>query len=115
MRIRVLDFFEVQQNAASLQKLDDLRIRFEHSQTVVFGKTVLETSGIVHVAGLVDLILHSGVEVVCTMGWCRVYGARALIHRDVVSQHAKHFSIGPWQEWMIERGVLELASRKARG
>ena len=68
-------------------------VGLEDFLAVVFGQAVAHDAGGVHVGGQVELVLHAGVEVVRAVRGRGVDHARALIHGDVVGEHAEHGAI----------------------
>src|SRR5438270_7693207 len=74
----------------------------------------MQPAGSINIASLVELVLHTGIEIVSAMRRCGVYHARTLVHGDVLRKHAQNFSLRPGQEWMVEVQVFHPASRKSR-
>src|SRR5262249_38255530 len=72
VRIRMFDLFRTQKNISTLEQLHDRRIRFKDALAVILSKAVAEPSGFVYVAGLVEVVLRSCVEIICTMRGSRM-------------------------------------------
>ncbi len=78
---------------------------------VIFRQAVAEEAAFIDVAALVQLVLHSGVEVVGAMRRRRMHGSSALIGRDIVGQHPQDL---PVQKRMSEGRIFQVAPQKTR-
>ncbi len=113
VRIRVLQSLFVHERAATAQQLDDRGIRLEDSLAVVLGQAVAHDAGFVHVGGGIELVALAGIEVIGAVRGRSVDRACALVHGDVIGEHAQHLAIRPRQKRMIEVRVLEHTARNA--
>ena len=78
---------------------------------VVFRQAIAQTARLVHVAGLGQLVFRPGVEVVGAVRRRGVHRAGALVHGDVIRQHAQ--DLRDRGKGCAEGGVLQLAAREA--
>ena len=98
------------QNAALFEQFHNGYVSVKNLLAVVFRKTIAHDAGSVHVGGQIELVLHPGVEVVGAVGRRGVDYAGALIHGDVVGEHAQDCAI---KERVGELYVLQFLAGEA--
>ena len=105
VRIGVLDVVTAQQHAAGFEQLDDGFVGGEDFLAVVLGKAFGDVASGIDAGGGIESVLDAGVEVVGAVGGSGVNRAGALVHGDVVGQHAEDVAV---EEGMGEDGAFEL-------
>src|SRR5262245_36582118 len=71
----------------------------------------MEAPRSIHVASLVQFVLHAGVEVIGAVRRSGMHRPGALIRSDVLRENSQNLAV---KKWMRESRVLHFASRKSR-